>query len=356
MDQMNQKHQKTVLFAKVIKMKQKIIIPILMLSFLCSIAFAQVEGNATLLGWAYEATGGSSLVNVTYNYSSLLTWITDESQLDLFYWNGSDWLSLGATLDTNADTLITEQDTSNFPRYFVLGEKNETDEDDALAYWQFDSCSGLNATDLSGNEHHGTLKHYSAWLNLSYPEWTSGYLDQGIRFPPVDNQDYNTYIDIEDSATDQDFNLSSQFTIEFWMYSENKSKYNGLQTILGRGGFNDGYRIVFYNGRLNFQVDGEYPGGNDLMYYTTLSEDQWYHVALTFDKPDDNMSIYVDGALKASRDTPRDPRDPGTKHLLIGGYDAFAGKLDEIKIYNYTRTPEQIAADAAESISALGCS
>ena len=115
---------------------KKTIILILTLVILSSITYAQVEGNANLLGWAYNATEDNGIINITYDYSSLTTWITDETQLDLFYWNTSTstWYSLGADLDTDSNILTIEQDTSEFPKVFVLGEKNEsqtcTDNDD----------------------------------------------------------------------------------------------------------------------------------------------------------------------------------------------------------------------------------
>ena len=103
-----------------------------MLTFLCSIAFAQVEGNANLIGWAYNAAGNvNSPITMTYNYTSLLSYITDETQLDLFYWDSSTttWKSLSATLDTDANTLTKVESNSVFPRAYVLGEKNETIQD-----------------------------------------------------------------------------------------------------------------------------------------------------------------------------------------------------------------------------------
>ena len=53
--------QMILLLVELMKMKQKIIIPILMLITLSSIVYAQVEGNANLLGWAYNATNNTGL-------------------------------------------------------------------------------------------------------------------------------------------------------------------------------------------------------------------------------------------------------------------------------------------------------
>ena len=87
------------------------------------IVFAGVEGGATLLGWAYKVTNGSGRVNLTYNYTSLNPWINNETNLDLFYWNTTDWKSLNATLNITKNTLKIEVNTTDFPMYIVLGEK-----------------------------------------------------------------------------------------------------------------------------------------------------------------------------------------------------------------------------------------
>ena len=132
---------------------KKTIILILTLVILSSITYAQVEGNANLLGWAYNVTEDNGIINITYDYSSLTTWITDETQLDLFYWNTSTstWYSLGADLDTDSNILTIEQDTSEFPKVFVLGEKNETIKEECssnmISYWKLDDNNGTTAID-----------------------------------------------------------------------------------------------------------------------------------------------------------------------------------------------------------------
>ena len=79
----------------------------------------------------------------------------------------------------------------------------------------------------------------------------------------------------------------------------------------------------------------------------------WHHVAMCVTAGVSNK-LYVDGVLVgvASLDGITALTNPNTGDILIGafyypdGMQHFNGLIDEVKIYNYARTPAQIAAEA----------
>lgn len=72
---------------------------------------------------------------------------------------------------------------------------------------------------------------------------------------------------------------------------------------------------------------------------------EWSHLAITFDSA--TLTFYLNGNVVASQPSP-EQMVPSSSILWIGGNEYgryFTGKIDEVKIYNYARTPTQIQAD-----------
>ena len=78
--------------------------------------------------------------------------------------------------------------------------------------------------------------------------------------------------------------------------------------------------------------------------------DTWFHVALVYDGETSRLSLYLDGELadegatEGSLGTPaKNPVRVGTWHKTNQAYEGF---VDDVKLYNVPRTPEQIRQSA----------
>jgi hypothetical protein len=149
--------------------------------------------------------------------------------------------------------------------------------------------------------------------------------------------------------------LGKDYTVEFWVW-------NGLQQTLrpvagwlfsrrqlggpeaggehlGIAGAGGGLQA----GRILLSSSGM--AGDALYGSTVLSARRWHHVVMTRDKG--AVKVYVDGKMEIFKPNATDAPQPvqtvffGGKH---DGADGLEGRIDEIAVYNFPLSPEQIAA------------
>jgi hypothetical protein len=160
---------------------------------------------------------------------------------------------------------------------------------------------------------------------------------------------------------------ATNFTIEWWMKAnpgENASApivpggFNWIngniildRDTYGAGDFGD-FGVSVGGGRLAFGV-GTASGENTIVGTRNVTDGQWHHVAVTRQRSDGRIQIYVDGTLDATGDGPngdasyRNGRsgavnDPfivlGAEKLDFGSnYPSYRGWLDEMRISNSLR-------------------
>jgi hypothetical protein len=117
-------------------------------------------------------------------------------------------------------------------------------------------------------------------------------------------------------------------------------------------GLEQGYSLFLYYGKLTFQLATG--GGNAQNYIsnTLVADGQWHLVTVTVDRDNANGGKwYVDGTLKETfNPTAQQGSLDNDKQLLIGrrSYNSYGityylnGSLDDLKLFNYVLSPEQI--------------
>lgn len=197
-----------------------------------------------------------------------------------------------------------------------------------IAKWTFDDGT---ATDSSGNNHHGSI-HGAQPIN--------GLKGNALRFNGVDN-----YIEIPNHPS---LNGLTQLTISCWF---NVHGFDVWEPILNKGGYNEYTTDVFEvnvnnQGLVHFVLNFETSGRNG--YNTPAGQiklDTWYHLVGSWDG--DILSLYIDGDLVQTYDTPNEPLKTSDSSLQIGlEYDNpdksfFNGDIDDIYIYSRSLTAEE---------------
>ncbi|MDF3077372.1 MAG: hypothetical protein K0S09_1261, partial [Sphingobacteriaceae bacterium] len=155
----------------------------------------------------------------------------------------------------------------------------------------------------------------------------------------------NTYVDLGTGVT-----LPTTFTQEAWIYSSagNDGKYHGF---LGtEAGVSRSPSMWVYNEKV---IHGGFGDGSRFYYYHTgevILPNTWNHIAQTYNGT--TLTCYVNGVVAYSSNEFAGKIPAPTAVKSIGRVDNyFQGALDEVRMWNVTRTQAQIQADMNRTIS-----
>jgi len=148
-------------------------------------------------------------------------------------------------------------------------------------------------------------------------------------------------------------------TVELWVYVDTLvSQFTPLIAAANVDERNmaDGYSIKFESGYCYFRLaQASNIAGACAVSYTPPTK-QWIHLAATFERK--QATLYINGRQVAqSADSP--PIFYGSHGLTVGlgyhtdfgGYSYFHGMLDEIRIWNYARSPRQIRQEMDKKLN-----
>lgn len=199
--------------------------------------------------------------------------------------------------------------------------------------WNFEEGSGTSANDSSGNGRTGTLGRSS---------WSSGKFGKAASFDGT-----NDYVGIPTI----DLSASSAMTIEAWIkptnittntyYEITRQDAGGLDWLLS---FQDNGTILSFG----LNAGGTYTEIDVSITASTYTDGKWHHIAATYDGT--TRRLYKDGVQIGSVGDSGAISFAGLTNC-IGGYsygcaaERFNGKIDQVRIFNYGRTPAQVTWD-----------
>jgi Tol biopolymer transport system component len=218
---------------------------------------------------------------------------------------------------------------------FNIQPAKTSSESGLVGYWKFDEGSGTMAHDSSGNGNDGTI-HTATWV--------TGKVGGALHFNGVDS-----WVEVPTSPTLTGF---SQITLEAWIQEDSiPSRPNGI--ISKCDGWAPPTNAEYFlgtvdNGKVFFETD------NSVAIFSSQSDrlitqtGRWYHVAGTWSG--DSWAIYVNGVKVLSGTCTPQTTLSNTLPVQIGRHGSwpwvyFNGTIDEVKIYDCARTPEEIWDD-----------
>jgi len=265
---------------------------------------------------AYPFNGLIDEVKI-YNYA-----LTD-NEIKQDYNQGSA-LQMGQTSQTIGGTTTSLE-------YCIPGDTTYCDS--PVAEWNFEENTGTTTKDSSGNNNTGTFG-----TGNSAPTWTVGKKNTsaGLKFDGV-----NDFVNINNNT-----NLNpgtGNFTVSMWLKVNPGAANYGIVTK----DFTTGYG-VFYTPADNSLGLYIQSGANANHISILNNYSKWIYVTWTVDNTNDITKSYLNGVFNNQTNyTIGDVTN--TSPLNIGKYSPganhFNGQIDDVRIYNYIRTPAQIAYD-----------
>lgn len=190
------------------------------------------------------------------------------------------------------------------------------------AHWTFDEGSGTTIADESagGND---------ASFDTGSPTWVSG--------PRAGALQFNGF---NDADTNSNFDPPSTGSVAFWMKRD--SSVTGTERLFG---IQEDWEVrIVPGGIVYFDLSGDGADG----FHTTASLDspgRWYHVVAIYNSDTDSYAVYVDGTLMKTGSMSLDDKAAGILSFgtRTGSTERYRGALDDLRVYNYELTPEEIA-------------
>ncbi|MHC4758672.1 MAG: LamG-like jellyroll fold domain-containing protein [Planctomycetota bacterium] len=215
-----------------------------------------------------------------------------------------------------------------------------------IAHWKFDETSGRLASDSAG-AHDGILH--------GEPAWTSdGKIGGALEF---DGKDSHVDIDVPGQM--------EQMTIAMWLKydtveGESPSEPDSFRFLISRNHYIDTGSVHLNLSSVHFNLvnieDSVFVDFNvnvmmqEFQSESSLEAGRWYHVAATYDNPNQTAKIYINGQVDSIS-----TNDTGAPALIgeaaIGDwldpfYETdrhFDGVLDDVRIYDSVLSAEDIA-------------
>ncbi|WP_172597561.1 LamG domain-containing protein [Sulfuriflexus mobilis] len=232
-----------------------------------------------------------------------------------------------------------------------------------LAYFRMDEISwGGSAgevVDLSGNGRHGTAVDGISTRSVSPARPGS---PGTCRYGEIPENNATGTTEAVDTRVNVTTDVGNTGSISFWYKSnvdwdggENRQLLDASTTANGQKYF---FLQVRNGSRLRFALEDSNDGDFQLETGDNIIlADDWVHIAITWDLPNDTLQIYIDGNLAAEDTTFNTNGELGglntiylgdnrSSYFASGSSNRSAnGSIDEARIYNFVQTTAQIQAD-----------
>ncbi len=203
-----------------------------------------------------------------------------------------------------------------------------------IARWPFDEKAG-NFTEDAVGEHDGEA--------VGGPSWVAGRFDNAIQFDEKNGQ----YIEVD---ADPELQPADSLTVIAWVKLDSGA---GRQEIFCYG---DAYVILVNNGVFKAYIHkgGAFPRAPGK---TPVETDKWHFLAMTYDGED--LNFYLNGELDGTANLPGEinflglPLRFGNNPAAEGSPWGISGILDEVELWDYPMTAEEILAAYEEPLAFL---
>jgi hypothetical protein len=198
-----------------------------------------------------------------------------------------------------------------------------------IGWWKFDETEGTVAKDSSGGNHNGTL--------AGNAKWAKGKIGGAI-----DLDGKSGFVKINDKAA---FDIGGQITVGCWVNF--RTVAGDYAAIVTKG--DTSWRLSMLTGQPKFHTSVNDWNRIVLDGSTTVNANEWHYVTTVYNGKE--LCFYVDGKVDTCK--------PWTGGIGQNDFDVlvgenaeqkgrfFDGLIDDVRIYNYALSANEVAALAA---------
>ncbi|HEY5911427.1 MAG TPA: LamG-like jellyroll fold domain-containing protein [Verrucomicrobiae bacterium] len=205
-----------------------------------------------------------------------------------------------------------------------------------LAWWKLDETEGTQAVDSTPNQNTGRILGKAHWAI------GQGRIGGALEFDGKSNHIF--------AGNKPEFDGRDALTVSVWVKARKFDK--PWQAIVAKG--DTAWRLqrasdksfVTFDVNLGTTVENGLANLASVRTKRELDDAKWHHLAATYDGR--KISLYLDGELQQSNDA-KGPLARNNDALMIGDNSArrgrnFDGWLDDVRIYGYALTAEEVQA------------
>ena len=215
-----------------------------------------------------------------------------------------------------------------------------------LAHWKLDECSGTTANDWSGNALHGIIAIGGSGDNTSAGTCGSGTGTEAWNNGTTGKYNYSLDFDGTDDYIDLGTNSiltvgGGDHTVSVW--AKWTQSTGNARAFLNLGAESDDVALSTGFGasgqdKVSYYVQDL--GGSNWCYNagSGLNDGNWHHILAT--REASTVTIYVDGV--ATTCLTGSAAAGAFNHIGGGAYDYFDGQVDDVRIYSYPLSADQV--------------
>ena len=209
---------------------------------------------------------------------------------------------------------------------------------DPIANYKLDENTGTSTVyDSSRNLGSATMS------GIASTAWVSGKSGSAIAFDGVNDYIQDTNVRAVNSAAG---------SISMWVrYTSADAAYKSIMTLYPSASGSTEWIEMYKASNNTLRFDYKKSSSN-FVSSAAITRGTWYHLEGVWDATTSIVEFYVDGVSQGT-DTTFTTIGDGLNTLNVGSFksqfagnsDYFPGDVDEVRIYNYARTPTQVIED-----------
>ena len=224
-----------------------------------------------------------------------------------------------------------------------LSQKLTGTEQGLAGYWNFEEGSGNTANDLTANNNLGILTNgVQRTVDNLVP----------VKYQPSKALYFDGVNDYVNAGTNPSLKVTTNLTIEVWINPQQDSR---TRIIVGR----EGEYLLALSGAdniIHYAVANTNPAYNWTSTGYAVKSNAWSHITFSFDNG--RIKTYVNGQLVYTYDgigtigdvvSQQDELRIGNRQ--INGSEFFKGQIDEVRVWNTTRTQAEIQSNLSQKLT-----